>query len=233
MIEPSHDTAPRPRQIEGFVDNCDCMSVSGWCWDAANPDHEVELSFTCDGVELGRTKANKFRRDLLLAGKGTGRYGYFFELPREFLSRTDAPHVEVAVVESGQALVGSPAEVRMKVGEMIISPVVFDEFREGPKLDFHALRIDISNTCNLSCVYCPTIALRTKDKIDLEEFTRFLEARVEGVDEFALGCGQEPTTNMELADFMEAIAASGKAKPRDKFMLVTNGTLLHKHDWKR
>ena len=142
MIEPSHDTTPRPRQIEGFVDNCDCMSVSGWCCDAANPDHEVELSFTCDGVELGRTKANKFRRDLLLAGKGTGRYGDFFELPREFLSRTDAPHVEVAVVEGGQALVGSPAEVRMKVGEMLISHLVFDELSEGTQQDVHERRSD-------------------------------------------------------------------------------------------
>lgn len=235
MIQQNSDSPPADTtpQIEGFVDNCDCTGVGGWCWDMNAPDAEVELIFECDGEELGRTRANKFRRDLLLAGKGSGRYGYFFELPRTFLSRTEPAEVTVRAAVNDQALVGSPATVQRKIAEMIISPPVFESFREGPPLEFHALRFDVSNTCNLACVYCPTIALRTKDKVDLAEFERFLETRVAGVDQFALGCGQEPTTNMDLADFMEAIAKSPTAKPREKMMLVTNGTLLHKHDWNR
>lgn len=222
---------PEP-SIEGYVDNCDVTHVAGWCWCPGRPDDVVELVVSCGEQELGRTSAHRFRRDLLLAGKGTGRYGYFFDLPPEFLSKTEELCVSVRCAETGQELVCSPVSVSRTIQEMIISPAIFSRFVEGPPLDFHALRVDIANTCNLSCVYCPTIALRSKERIDLETFKRFLETRVKSVEQFAIGCGQEPTVSPQLCDFLEAVAAS-TARPRDSLILVTNGTLLHRHDWSR
>ncbi len=67
MDEPIRDPEPLPAApVEGYVDNCDRTHVSGWCWRSDRPDGAVELSVSIGGRELGRTKADKFRRDLLL-----------------------------------------------------------------------------------------------------------------------------------------------------------------------
>ncbi|MCK6447961.1 MAG: radical SAM protein [Planctomycetes bacterium] len=216
---------------EGFVDDCDCTRIAGWCWRADRPDEPVELVILDGERELGRTFADKFRRDLLLAGKGNGKHGFHFDLPEEYLHRASGS-LSVRTAQGSFELVGSPAHVKPLIQELILSPPVFERYVDGPPLEFGTLRVDIANTCNLFCVYCPTIALRTKERVDLPRFERFLAQRVAKAQNFAIGCGQEPTTNPELVTFLEAIARS-PAKPTEHFMLVTNGTLLHKHDWPR
>ncbi len=218
--------------FEGFLDDCDYSRVSGWCYRRDRPEEPVTLVVRANHEEIGRVPADRFRRDLLLAGKGSGRHGFHLELPAQLLARVEDCPVSVTVADSDFELIGSPTTVRRWVGELILSPVVFDEFLEGPVLDFGTLRIDITNTCNLSCVYCPTIAIRTKDKVDLAAFERFLDRRVNQLDNLAIGCGQEPTTTPQLCEFLDAVGRS-RAIPRELFMLVTNGTLLHKHDWER
>jgi molybdenum cofactor biosynthesis enzyme MoaA len=217
---------------EGFLDDCDFTRVSGWCYRRDRPDVALTVIVRANGQEIARIPADRFRRDLLLAGKGNGRHGFHCELPAELLARVESCPVSVTIAESGFELTGSPATVRRRVGELILSPVVFSRYVEGPPLDFGTLRIDISNTCNLNCVYCPTIAIRTKDRVDLPSFQRFLDQRVSRLDNLAIGCGQEPTTSPQLCDFLDAVSAS-RALPKELFMLVTNGTLLHKHDWQR
>ena len=81
-------------------------------------------------------------------------------------------------------------------------------------------------------MYCPTIAVRTKERVGLQSFEELLERRVHRIENLALGCGQEPTTSPQLCDFIDAVGRS-REQPRGLFMLVTNGTLLHKHDWER
>lgn len=222
----------RAAAFEGFVDDCDCTRIAGWAWRADRPDAEVELVIRDGERELGRTKADKFRRDLLFAGKGSGRHGFHFDLPAEYVERALTRQITVRAADGDFELVGSPATVRPMIQELILGPPVFGKYVEGPALEFGTLRVDISNTCNLTCVYCPTIALRSKERLDLAEFERFLSGRIAKVDNFAIGCGQEPTANPMLCDFLDAIGRS-PSKPREMFMLVTNGTLLHKHDWNR
>ncbi|MBI5435458.1 MAG: radical SAM protein [Planctomycetes bacterium] len=225
-------TAQAPHAaFEGFVDDCDCTRIAGWCWRSDQPDASVELVIRDGERELGRTRADKFRRDLLLAGKGNGKHGFHFDLPEEYLLRAEGK-LSVRAVDAECELVGSPATVRPLIQELILSPPVFARYVDGPPLDFGTLRVDIANTCNLFCVYCPTIALRSKERVELASFERFLSQRVAHAQNFAIGCGQEPTTNPELVSFLEAIGTS-PAKPSEMFMLVTNGTLLHKHDWAR
>lgn len=225
----SPNAAPVP--YEGYVDDCDCTRIAGWCWRADRPDGPVELTIHDGERELGRTRADKFRRDLLLAGKGNGKHGFHFDLPAEYLQRAHGS-LSVRVADGGFELVGSPAAVRPLIQELILSPPVFARYLEGPPLEFGTLRVDIANTCNLFCVYCPTIALRSKERVDLASFERFLAQRVARAQNLALGCGQEPTTHPELVEFLDAVARS-PARPSELFMLVTNATLLHKHDWGR
>lgn len=223
---------------EGYLDDCDYMRVSGWCYRHDRPDapltvvvREVGQNGT-PGREIGRAPADRFRRDLLVAGKGNGRHGFHLDLPDDLVARSETCPVSVTVEETGGELFGSPGVVRRKVGELILSPPVFSRFLEGPPLEFGTLRVDVSNTCNLRCVYCPTIAVRTKEKVGVVAFEELLERRVGSLENLALGCGQEPTTTQFLCDYIEAVDRA-RAKPQGLFMLVTNGTLLHKHDWNR
>ena len=217
---------------DGHLDDCDYTRVSGWCYRSDRPDAPLTLVVRADGRELGRVQADRFRRDLLAAGKGNGRHGFHLDLPADLVAQAETCPVSVTVAETGGELFGSPGVVRRKVGEMILSPPVFARFLEGPPLEFGTLRIDISNTCNLSCVYCPTIAIRTKERVSLSAFEEMLDRRVGSLENLALGCGQEPTTSPQLCDYIDAVGRS-RAMPRGMFMLVTNGTLLHKHDWNR
>jgi molybdenum cofactor biosynthesis enzyme MoaA len=223
---------PLETPYEGYLDHVDCTRLSGWCYRGDRPDDKLTLVVHADQREIGRVEAGLFRRDLLLGGKGGGRHGFRFDLPEGLLADRETCPVSVTVAETGSELVGSPGTVRRRIDELILSPVVFPRFLEGPALDFGTLRIDIINTCNLSCVYCPTIAIRTKDRVDLEDFETFLDRRVGRLENLAIGCGQEPTTTPRLCDFLDAVGRS-RAAPTGLFMLVTNGTLLHKHDWGR
>lgn len=217
---------------EGFLDDCDFTRVSGWCYRQDRPEEPVTVVVRAGRLEIGRVRADRFRRDLLAAGKGSGRHAFHFELPADVLSKVGDGQVSVAVADTGSELTGSPTPVRRRIEELILSPVVFSKFLEGPQLDFGTLRIDITNTCNLNCLYCPTIAIRTKDRLDLESFEKFLDRRVNRLGNLAIGCGQEPTTTPQLCEFIDAVGRS-RAMPQELFMLVTNGTLLHKHDWER
>jgi molybdenum cofactor biosynthesis enzyme MoaA len=223
---------PLESPYEGFLDDCDFTRVAGWCYRSDRPEEPETLVVRANDREIGRVRADRFRRDLLVAGKGNGRHGFHFELPSEVLSNAGECRVSVSVAATGSELTGSPAPVRLRIEELILSPVVFSKYLEGPQLDFGTLRIDITNTCNLSCVYCPTIAIRTKDRLDLASFEAFLDRRVNRLGNLAIGCGQEPTTTQQLCDFIDAVGRS-RAMPQELFMLVTNGTLLHKHDWER
>ena len=223
---------------EGYLDDCDYSRVSGWCYRQDRPDAPLTLVVrSVDGSgqlgrEIGRVEADRFRRDLLAAGKGNGRHGFHLDLPSDLVAQAETCPVSVTVADTGGELIGSPGVVRRRVGELILSPPVFSRFLEGPPLEFGTLRIDISNTCNLSCVYCPTIAVRTKERVGLPAFEELLDRRVNRLENLALGCGQEPTTSPQLCDYIDAVGRS-RAFPRGLFMLVTNGTLLHKHDWNR
>jgi molybdenum cofactor biosynthesis enzyme MoaA len=92
------------------------------------------------------------------------------------------------------------------------------------------IRFDSNNRCNVHCAYCHNA--RSDDVIDLDDFRQFLETHVLGVEQFQFGCGMEPTMDLRLCDFMDAVAAA-PAKPSRGIRLQTNGILLHKHDPER
>ena len=49
------------------------------------------------------------------------------------------------------------------------------------------------------------------------------------VDNFQLGCIMEPTLDPRMTDLMLLVAGS-RARPAHRFVLQTNGLLLHRHD---
>ena len=97
-----------------------------------------------------------------------------------------------------------------------------------PPAAFEAIRFDPTLLCNLHCVYCHNA--QTEERLEEEDFRRFINNNVISTNRFQMGCAMEPTMDPRLTDLMLMVAAS-PAKPRLAFTLQTNGTLLHRHDY--
>jgi len=106
----------------------------------------------------------------------------------------------------------------------------FQKMLEQPPSEYNFIRFDPNNNCNLHCVYCHNE--RSNDIIDTEELKNFLENKVINTNSFQVGCIMEPTLDPRLCDLMLMIAHS-PAKPKDMFILQTNGILLNNHDYEK
>ncbi|MCX6728844.1 MAG: DUF1566 domain-containing protein [Candidatus Saccharibacteria bacterium] len=71
--------------LEGTVDNANCDYINGWAWDNANPTSRVKLKVydatPTESTLLTTLTAQTLRPDLLNAGQGDGKYGFYFNLP--------------------------------------------------------------------------------------------------------------------------------------------------------
>ena len=76
-------TSSQPN-YEWSIEAADCSRISGWIWDQTQPYSGVNVVFLEGSQEIGNVWANKFRDDLLMAGKGDGYHGFSFEVPIAF-----------------------------------------------------------------------------------------------------------------------------------------------------
>ena len=67
--------ASRPRP-EGRIESLKTGEISGWVWNAAEPNSALRVSVMRDGAVVQSAMADIFRDDLLRAGKGDGRHGF-------------------------------------------------------------------------------------------------------------------------------------------------------------
>jgi hypothetical protein len=74
-------TEARQARLQGSVDYLSPSRVAGWVWDPDNPDARLQISIEVDGTEVGSVVADRFRSDLLAAGKGDGAHGFNIEMP--------------------------------------------------------------------------------------------------------------------------------------------------------
>jgi hypothetical protein len=66
---------------EGYHDTADCTSITGWAWDANQPNTPISVQIY-DGTNLLATvPADQYRPDLETAGKGNGVHGFTFTTP--------------------------------------------------------------------------------------------------------------------------------------------------------
>jgi glycosyltransferase involved in cell wall biosynthesis len=105
------ETAPPPpvrpsTTRRGFVDFVRRDKVTGWAWDEQRPNESVSLQVLADGQVIGRVLANQYRKDLEVAGIGTGRYG--FELPIPGLSPLSRHVISVVFEDDRTEFRGSP-----------------------------------------------------------------------------------------------------------------------------
>jgi murein DD-endopeptidase MepM/ murein hydrolase activator NlpD len=98
-----------PLAYEGVHDFVDCNYVAGWVRDVNNPGTRLNVSVYDDatGVVLASGTADQFRQDLVNAGKGDGKYGFFIPTPAG-LKDGQNHAVRVKVTGSSYSLVGTP-----------------------------------------------------------------------------------------------------------------------------
>jgi glycosyltransferase involved in cell wall biosynthesis len=66
---------------EGHHDEATCIAISGWAWDANRPNTPLFVDIYDSDTLIVTLKADKFRQDLVYAGKGDGRHAFHFAVP--------------------------------------------------------------------------------------------------------------------------------------------------------
>jgi hypothetical protein len=70
-----------PPAPEGFHEVADCTVISGWAWDANQPNTPISVDIYNGATVIATVVANQFRQDLQNAGKGNGVHGFTFFVP--------------------------------------------------------------------------------------------------------------------------------------------------------
>lgn len=74
------DAHAKSGTLAGWVDRIDRFGVQGWAACSASTGRPLEVTFLLDGKEVGRARCDRFRPDVLEAGKHpTGVCGFDFE----------------------------------------------------------------------------------------------------------------------------------------------------------
>src|ERR1700722_202199 len=109
-----HAHVPRGTSSIGSVDRIDCDEISGWACDPDHPDQSIDVEILDDDVVVLKVCADQFRPDLVEAGVGNGRHGFFlrgldgvFPLSRHL--------VRVRRASDGRDLPRSPAWITRRV----------------------------------------------------------------------------------------------------------------------
>jgi glycosyltransferase involved in cell wall biosynthesis len=98
---------PVTMTVEGAHDVATCDAIGGWVWDPHRPSQTMAVD-VYDGETLVLTlAANRFRRDLLAAGKGDGYHAFTCRLP-PWLCDGTTHRIWVKVAGTGVALSSTP-----------------------------------------------------------------------------------------------------------------------------
>jgi hypothetical protein len=73
--------------LAGRIEHLDRAGISGWAYDAEQPDEPVVLEILADGVTLARVMANRQRADLRGLGGSAGRCAFDLRFPAALAAR--------------------------------------------------------------------------------------------------------------------------------------------------
>jgi hypothetical protein len=90
-------------------------TVEGWVWDPAQPDTPLRVDIYLDDLMLASVLADRFRPDLLQAGKGNGGHGFVYPLPAHLLG-TAPQQIRVTISGTGVPLRDTPRRLARPAG---------------------------------------------------------------------------------------------------------------------
>jgi glycosyltransferase involved in cell wall biosynthesis len=101
----------RELRLHGSLDRVDPDgTIEGWCWSPDEPQTHRPINVFVDAKLVGQLLADQARNDLLAAGVGDGRHGFFGRIEADRLIPGAAAVVTLCDQRSGQQL-GPPVEV--------------------------------------------------------------------------------------------------------------------------
>ena len=212
--------------LDGFIEGCIC----GWAYDADNPGKFMVVDIIVNGTLYAKCEAKQFRRDLLAAGIGDGCHAFSVPYQRavrdqEILIRAEIHLHQIELINSPQRVTKFPTTYDHKC--IKVDPHNIDNFLAKLEHDrIEHFLVDTNDMCNANCIYCPNP--RTKAKISRDQFATLVNRCIRSVKIFQFGCGQEPTVDNRLSDFFKILHESPLERAR--VAMITNGTLLHRHD---
>jgi len=104
---------PDAHAYEGAYEAADCSGISGWAWDARNPDSPVNVEIYDDQIPVATVAAELFRYDL--ANKGNGGHAFVYPIPDRL--RDGSTHsIRVRIAGAGTDLGGSPRPITCVIG---------------------------------------------------------------------------------------------------------------------
>ena len=67
--------------FQGFHDGAGCGTISGWAWNASDPNNPINVDLYDGATLIATVPAIQFRPDLVTAGIGNGFHGFSFTVP--------------------------------------------------------------------------------------------------------------------------------------------------------
>jgi hypothetical protein len=114
--QPNPVSPKTDKAFEGALDLVNSQVVAGWAWDQNHPDHTIQVDVFDGNKKIANIPADLFRQDLAAAKKGTGKYGFSFDIPDSL--KDGKPHtIRVTIAESNVDLEGSPKEIALNPSE--------------------------------------------------------------------------------------------------------------------
>jgi stalled ribosome alternative rescue factor ArfA len=126
---PKTINCPAGTDFGGFHDAADCNRISGWAWDAKQPNTPINVDVYIDNDNFRSIEApaDKFRQDLLNAGKGNGVHGFVFSTP-SFLKDGHPHSIRVTFSDTLVNLSNTPKSINCPGGN---PPPDFGGFHDG------------------------------------------------------------------------------------------------------
>ena len=99
-----------PAGIQSHVDAIEGGTIHGWAYDPRRPGSRLLLQAFSGNELLGETYADKFRHDLLKAGKGDGVHAFELKIKPPSVKDETNEQFSIMLLEAGtgQAVVGTP-----------------------------------------------------------------------------------------------------------------------------
>jgi hypothetical protein len=69
-------------EADGTLDIADGKTIAGWAWDPQKPDRPIKVDIYDGDNKLASVLANTPRGDLVDAGIGNGKHGFYYSIPR-------------------------------------------------------------------------------------------------------------------------------------------------------
>jgi fibronectin type 3 domain-containing protein len=114
-----------PPAYQGFHDGADCNVISGWAWDANDPDQPINVAIYADGQLMATVLAIQFRQDLVNAGIGNGYHGFVFNTPAS-LKDGQAHSIRVRFSGTNTDLSSTPRIITCTTGSQLFGNPGFE-----------------------------------------------------------------------------------------------------------